>query len=221
MRPAERACSIALHSKPRAVVFDLLTALLDSWTLWESVARSAEWGMTWRRAYLDLTYGAGPWRAYEELVRQAAENVAMPAACADELAARWGELQPWPGVPETLDQLRSNYKLAVVTNCSEALGRQAARIAGEFDAIVTSERAGYYKPHPRPYQLALEELGVPAAEALFVAGSAFDIPGATGVGMPVYWHNHIGLAARPGPQALAESREFSALVPWLNAISAA
>jgi len=43
-----------------AVVFDLLTALLDSWTLWNSVAGSAEDGMRWRRRYLEITYGCGP-----------------------------------------------------------------------------------------------------------------------------------------------------------------
>jgi FMN phosphatase YigB (HAD superfamily) len=32
--------------------------------------------------------------------------------------------------------------------------------------------------------------------ALFVAGSASDVPGAKAVGMPVYWHNRIGLAPR-------------------------
>jgi hypothetical protein len=31
---------------------------------------------------------------------------------------------------------------------------------------------------------------------LFVAGSASDVPGAQGVGMPVYWHNRIGLPPR-------------------------
>ena len=31
---------------------------------------------------------------------------------------------------------------------------------------------------------------------LFVAGSASDVPGAKGVGMPVYWHNRVGLPPR-------------------------
>ena len=202
----------------RAIVFDLLTALLDSWTLWASVAGSDERGVAWRKAYLNLTYGAGEWCSYEQLVREAAVQSGCPAEFADQLTARWDELQPWPGVQETLTTLRGQYRLAVVTNCSEELGQRAARLLGGFDVVVTSERAGFYKPRPRPYQLALEELGAPAAQALFVAGSAFDIPGASAVGMPVYWHNHIGLAARPGPhQAVAESREFPPLLKWLNA----
>jgi 2-haloacid dehalogenase len=38
-----------------AVVFDLLTALIDSWTLWNKVAGSADDGMKWRRRYLEIT----------------------------------------------------------------------------------------------------------------------------------------------------------------------
>jgi FMN phosphatase YigB (HAD superfamily) len=47
----------------------------------------------------------------------------------------------------------------------------------------------------------LKLLGTDPARTLFVAGSAADVPGAKGVGMPVYWHNRMGLkpvdAARP------------------------
>ena len=55
-----------------AVVFDLLTALIDSWTLWNDVAGSPENGMKWRRRYLGITYGCGAYRPYETLVREAA-----------------------------------------------------------------------------------------------------------------------------------------------------
>ena len=38
--------------KYAAVLFDLLSGLLDSWTLWDSVAGSEAAGRTWRAAYL-------------------------------------------------------------------------------------------------------------------------------------------------------------------------
>ena len=56
-----------------AVIFDLLTALIDSWTLWNDVAGSDEDGMRWRQAYLRLTYGAGAYRPYETIVAEAAK----------------------------------------------------------------------------------------------------------------------------------------------------
>lgn len=209
---AANCTGIAKLKKYDAVAFDLLTALLDSWTLWESVAGSRELALSWRTAYLKCTYGAGPYRPYEDLVRQAAAEAGLPHSLVEQLVLRWDELTAWPGVVETLRVLRSEYRLAIVTNCSDELARRAAARAGQFDVIVSSERAGYYKPHERPYKLMLEEIGVPASRTLFVAGSPFDLAGATRVGMPVFWHNHIDLSCPPGlPQPLAESRDFLAL----------
>jgi len=43
------------REKYSAVMFDLLTALLDSWSLWNEVAGSEEVGVAWRTRYLKLT----------------------------------------------------------------------------------------------------------------------------------------------------------------------
>jgi putative hydrolase of the HAD superfamily len=56
--------------------------------------------------------------------------------------------------------------------------------AGRFDAIVLSANEGVSKPDPGIYRLALERLGVPASEAIFVGdGEAEELPGAEAVGM--------------------------------------
>lgn len=178
-----------------AVVFDLLTALLDSWSLWNGAAGSAADGLRWRRAYLELTYGCGAYRPYEDLVHEAAAQAGVAAAAADALTADWNSLQPWPEAPRVLNDLADRgVRLGVVTNCSTILGRQAAeRVGVPFAVVVTSEDTGYYKPRPEPYRAALDRLGSDPARTLFVAGSPADIPGAAGVGMPVFWHNRAGL----------------------------
>src|SRR5437016_14548717 len=91
--------------RPRAVVFDLLTALLDSAALWDSVAGGAEKGRPWRAAYLRNTYTAGANRPYEQLVREAASQVGLPEIMADRLVSDYGELAPWPEVNEVLERL--------------------------------------------------------------------------------------------------------------------
>jgi 2-haloalkanoic acid dehalogenase type II len=178
----------------RAVLFDLLSALLDSWTLWNSIAGSEAAGRRWRAAYLELTYGCGRYEPYESIVARAARESGLPVGCAERLAARWDELEPWSGADALLAALAATHKLGVVTNCSEALGRAAARrLQTPFDVIVTAESAGYYKPHPAPYQRALAELGLPPQRVLFVAGSGFDLIGTSRVGLDTYWHNRVGL----------------------------
>ena len=199
----------ARAAKPKAVLFDLLTALIDSWTLWNSVAGNVPDGRRWRALYLQMTYAQGRYRPYEALLREAALAADLNPALAGDLVDRCGELAPWPEVGGVLGALRNKVPLGVVTNCSEALGRVAAsRVGISFDTIVTAERAGLYKPHPRPYRLALDELGVASGDCLFVAGSAYDLFGAAAVGLPVFWHDRIGMempAGAPAPLARHDS----------------
>jgi 2-haloalkanoic acid dehalogenase type II len=197
-----------------AVLFDLLTALVDSWTLWNAVAGGAEAGGTWRRAYLRRTYGAGAYRPYETLVAEAAEEVGLPSSLAARLAEHYGELRPWPEVGEVLGALRPHVKLAVVTNCSETLAHIAVACTGiAFDRVVTAEGAGFYKPHPRPYRAAITALGAPLPRCLFVAGSAFDLVGTARLGLDTYWHDRAGMT--PPPEAPSPAAHHPSLQPLL------
>jgi 2-haloacid dehalogenase len=198
-----------------AVLFDLLTALLDSWSLWNAVAGSEQAGRLWRAAYLELTYGAGRYRPYEDLVADAAESVGLSRGRAVDLAARYGDIEPWPEAPDVLRALHdAGVPLGVVTNCSEALGQLAvSRIPVPFSVIVTAERAGCYKPDPRPYRLALDELGVTAQRCLFVAGSAYDLVGTMRVGLPTWWHDRVGMTMPADvPVPIARYRTLAPLV---------
>jgi 2-haloalkanoic acid dehalogenase type II len=199
--------------KYQAILFDLLTALLDSWTVWDETAGSTELGRQWRAEYLRRTYGCGAYRPYETLVREAAQAVGLDDRYCDALQRNWSHLAPWSGVTATLEALAKTHRLGVVTNCSEKLGKAAAaRIGVPFDVVVTSERAGYYKPDPRPYELAIAELGLPPARILFVAGSAYDLFGTSKTGLDTYWHNRVGLTAPAGaPKPLVESRTMEEL----------
>jgi 2-haloalkanoic acid dehalogenase type II len=203
---------------PRAVLFDLLTALLDSWTVWNAAAGSEQQGRAWRAEYLRLTYGCGAYVPYEDLVRRAAQATDLPASAADTLERAWSDLPVWSGAQSVLDALAGRTKLAVVTNCSARLGTvAAARLTTRWDCVVTAEQAGFYKPDPRPYRLALATLGVAPQEAAFVAGSGYDLIGTAAVGLRTYWHNRVGLA-RPAaaPPAAIEAPTLDRLVPWLE-----
>ncbi|MBI4878875.1 MAG: HAD-IA family hydrolase [Planctomycetes bacterium] len=211
-----RAVNVA-QEKYAAVVFDLLTALLDSWSLWNEAAGSVAAGVAWRTRYLELTYQAGAYRSYEGIIKEAAAATAVPVGRADELIGRWGELRPWPEARQVLRALQEKVPVAVATNASIALAEAAVAALGvPIETVVTAEEAGYYKPHPRPYRMALERLGCAAPAVLFVAGSAVDVPGASAAGMTVFWHNRLRLGAadaRVRPRYVAES-----LLPLLDLV---
>jgi 2-haloalkanoic acid dehalogenase type II len=201
-----------------AVLFDLLTALLDSWSLWNDVAGGVETGLRWRREYLRRTYATSAYRPYDALVAETARDVGLDPRLADRLAARYGELEPWPGVVEELNRLTaSGVKLGVATNCSEPLGHIAAACIGvRFDTVVTAERAGFYKPDPQSYRLALAELAVAPPRCLFVAGSAYDLVGASRVGLDIWWHDRIGMAKPPeAPEPLRHTGDLAGLADFV------
>ncbi|MGE3912028.1 MAG: HAD-IA family hydrolase [Chloroflexota bacterium] len=199
-----------------AVAFDLLTALIDSWTLWETVAGDVPLGRSWRQASLRLITAAGAYVAYEEMVRRAAREVGVDITLADAIIERWGELKPWPEAPDMLEKLQGR-RLAIVTNCSQRLAEiAAAATGGQFEVIMSAERAGVYKTDRRAYQAGLDALGLPASRVLFVAGSAHDVPGAGALGMPVYWSNRQRLPIPEGPAPIADLPDLSGLPKLLG-----
>ena len=80
-------------------------------------------------------------------------------------------------------------------------GAGAAKVGVPFDTVGTAEKAGFYKPDPRPYEMALRTLDVPASRCLFVAGSPYDLVGTARVGLATYWHDRSGLPLPDGAQA--------------------
>ncbi|WP_456368925.1 HAD family hydrolase [Geoglobus sp.] len=84
-------------------------------------------------------------------------------------------VEPYPGVRETLERLRKlGLKLAVVTDAvnGHAIGRlKKAGILHYFDAVISSDMTGKRKPEPDSIILALNKLGVGAEEAIIVGDS--------------------------------------------------
>ncbi len=203
-----------------AVAFDLLTALIDSWSLWIGVAGEAALGRVWRKASLRRVTSAGAYRRYEDIVREATAEVGLPPARAEVLLGRWDALKPWPEAPGVLRALAGR-RLAVLTNCSQALAERAAAITGgDFEVVMSAERAGVYKTDPRAYQAALTALGLAPERVLFVAGSAHDVPGAGALGLPVYWSNREHLAVpEAAPPPVIDAPDLSALSDLVTSVS--
>lgn len=82
-----------------------------------------------------------------------------------------------------------------------------AELRAGFDAVVISGEEGLRKPDPRIYELALERLGVPAEEVVFVDDLPFNLKPARELGMATVLHRsaertiaeleeHLGVALR-------------------------
>ena len=96
-------------------------------------------------------------------------------------------LVAFPQTQEILAELKTHYRLAVVSDAQSAYGLaelRAVGLAGYFQSIIVSGDYGYRKPDPRLFQAALSELQVRPEEAIFVGNDRFrDVLGARQVGM--------------------------------------
>lgn len=105
-------------------------------------------------------------------------------------------LDAFPEVPSMLQQLRqAGFRTAILSNGSAPMldaTVKNAKIDRLLDAVLSVDEVGVYKPHPKVYQLAVDRLGMPAAEISFQSSNAWDAYAASAFGMRVVWCNRYG-----------------------------
>lgn len=107
-------------------------------------------------------------------------------------------LSAYPEVPRMLQRLKAGgMKLAILSNGTPGMLASAvdhAGIADLFDAVLSVEEVGVYKPHPAVYRLASERLGIAAERACFLSSNSWDAYSAKAFGYRVLWCNRFGQA---------------------------
>jgi len=113
-----------------------------------------------------------------------------------EEAVAYGEsVKSWPAFPDsasTLQYLKKYFKLVIVSNVdNESFRASNAKLDVAFDAIVTAEDVGSYKPSTRNFDYmfdVLSSLGIERNEILHVADSIYhDLAPANEMGIPSCW----------------------------------
>ena len=117
----------------------------------------------------------------------------------NDLVNAYLELACYPEVPDTLLKLKDGGRqIAILSNGSPAMLEAVVKSSGLEDlirVILSVEMVGIFKPAPDVYQLAVDRLGVTAAEIIFMSSNAWDAVGATAFGFRVAWINRF--AQRP------------------------
>jgi 2-haloacid dehalogenase len=100
------------------------------------------------------------------------------------LVAEIEKLRPFPEVPEALQRLARRYKLVILSNGDrDMLEGAKPYLEHTFDATISVQEAGYFKPHRKTYETAARILGLSEMECMHVANHAFDCIGAKAAGM--------------------------------------
>jgi len=100
----------------------------------------------------------------------------FPQADRAELNRVWHRLRPWPDTVAGLTRLKSRYIIATLSNGNIALMVNMAKNADlPWDAILGSEVARQYKPHPDAYRLSAAALDLPPERCMLVAAHNGDL----------------------------------------------
>lgn len=192
-----------------ACVFDAYGTLFDV----SSVARGAQdelgdrWQALsdlWRAKQLQYTWlrGLGGrhadfWQVTGEALSfaMASEGLA-DAALHQRLMDLYLRISAYPEVLAVLARLKAKgLKLAILSNGTPAMLAAAVANAGlgaHFDAVLSVEEVGVFKPHPSVYELATKRLQVPREAICFLSSNGWDAWSAKASGLRVLWCNRFG-----------------------------
>jgi 2-haloacid dehalogenase len=126
----------------------------------------------------------------------------------DAIRDAWHGLRCWPDVPGGLARMRGKFIAVSLTILSTRLIIDACKPAGiVWDAVISCEMIGAYKPRPQAYLGAAAWLQAPPSKCLMVAAHEFDLAGAARAGFKT------ALVRRPdewgvGRERRAEATDF-------------
>lgn len=165
------------------------------WERWGTIVR----GFRENRTNLNCPERSPPFKTYEwawsDAFRKVFDELGKGDSdkAAKQCVLKTGHREPFLETTKAVKRLRASgqFLLAVLSNSDNAaLNPQLETLGLTFDAVLSSESAGMYKPDPRIFRQMLDMLGVEAMNSLYIGDSqSDDIQGAKLAGMQVAWLN--------------------------------
>lgn len=200
------ASSSEVSETVKALTFDVFGTVVD-WRssiiregqlLAASKGYDVDWAVfadRWRAGYgpamNKVRTGELPWTKIDELHRMILDELVvefnltgMTEAELDHFNRAWHRLTPWPDSVGGLNRLKTKYVIATLSNGNVSLLTNMAKNAGlPWDAILSAELSGHYKPDTEAYLKAADLLGLPSEQVMLVAAHPSDLRAAAKTGM--------------------------------------
>ncbi|TET91439.1 MAG: HAD family hydrolase [Methanomassiliicoccales archaeon] len=154
-----------------------------------------EFLIVWDRHYKELLGGEfiTLWRANEVSLKMTYEELGIEDetdSYLNEMYKSWYSVTPYDDVKEVFPKLSSITKCMLSNADDHLLDVALKKNDLHFEYYVSSERVRAYKPYPKIFQFALDEVGCRPDEVVHVGDSqTSDIVGAKRAGIPVIWIN--------------------------------
>ena len=222
-------------SNLQALVFDAYGTLYDVHSVTARAetlfpGKGAAVSQLWRQKQLEYSWLRSLMGTYADFNRVTGEALEYALAALkldagkEAVAALLGQyvhLSPFPEVPAALRELRVSRKLAILSNgAPDTLNALVdnSGLAPLFDAVLSVDAIGAYKPDMRIYQLAERQLGIARERIGFVSSNCWDAVGAATYGYTVFWINRLHAPADlHGPAPHHEISALDEIAPLLKA----
>jgi 2-haloacid dehalogenase len=180
---------------------------------------------TWRQKHLEYSWIHAQtgvhvpfWILTERSLDFAIASVGgVPAGVREELLAAYRKMDAFTEVPAVLAALKKRgAKLAILSNGDPDMladAVSAAKLDGVFDAVISVQDAGIFKPSMRVYQLVLDRFGGQPAGVTFMSSNRWDVAGAKVFDFQTVWINRSGAPEEyPDMPAGRVARDLNALI---------
>ena len=153
-----------------------------------------EFCFKWRRRMFEtlaeMRHGKQPLKNADAIHRQVLDELSseydsfsLTSNEKDDLNEAWHRMPAWPDVKDALVKLRTKYTVSILTVLSLSIVVDSSKFAGiDWDAYLSCELFGVYKPDPPAYLKAAELFRVEPNEVLMVAVHPGDLKAAQRAG---------------------------------------
>lgn len=228
----------------RALTFDTGGTILD-WhggirSAFERIAGARGLQADWvaatneyrRRSLAGIAGSERPAHNFDDVMRSTLDEVvakfgldALTKDDRDAIWRTWHALDAWPDFVAPLARMRRKFPVVSFTLLTTSLVVDVSRRNGiTWDAIISCEMIGHYKPRPAAYLTAAKWLQLDPSEILMVACHNFDLDAARGCGFqtafvrrPDEWGDPGPPDRVPNPACTYVTDDFAALADALGA----
>jgi len=203
---ASSAAESGVASTVKALTFDVFGTVVD----WRgSIIREgqllsarkgydvdwAEFADRWRSGYgpamNKVRTGELPWTKIDDLHRMILDELVveyklegLSEAELVDFNHAWHRLSPWSDTVAGLNKLKTKYVITTLSNGNVSLLTNMAKNAGmPWDAILSAELSGHYKPDPEAYLKAADLLSLAPEQVMMVAAHPGDLRAAARAGL--------------------------------------
>ena len=201
------AATSGVAANVKALVFDVFGTVVD-WRA--SIIREgqllaarksyddvdwANFADRWRSGYgpamNKVRTGELPWTKIDDLHRMILDDLVqefklegLSEAELVDFNHAWHRLSPWPDTVAGLNRLKTRFIIATLSNGNVSLLTNMAKNAGmPWDAVLSAELSGHYKPDPEAYLKAADLLSLPPEQVMMVAAHPGDLRAAARTGL--------------------------------------